>query len=80
MMGIPYFSIVLEVKAGIKFCNVLWFLRILTLLIMYLPVVFRRVHKIVKSDSLLHHVCLSIFLSPRNNLAPIGWIVTELDI
>jgi len=76
MMGIPYLSVVLAVKAGIKFCNVLWFLCILTLLIMYLPVVFRHISKIAKSDSLLRPVCLSA----RNSLAPTGWIVMKLDI
>jgi len=76
MMGIPYLSVVLEINAGIKFCNVLRFLRILALLIVYLPVSFRWICKIAKSNSLLHRVCLSA----RNNLAPTGWIVTKLDI
>ena len=58
-MGIPYLSVVSEVNAGIKFCNVLWFLCIVTLLIMYLPVVLGAFAKLRKATvCFIMSVCL----------------------
>jgi len=45
-----------------------------------LSLIGRHILKIVKNDFELLHVCLSVHLPTRNNLARTGWIFVKVDI